>query len=65
VSTYELEGEPTPAELQLLLRAALLEASPQEHGRARARQALGRLTGGLLMTAAAVAAYDLTLVAGL
>lgn len=51
-------------ELELALRAAVLQASPAAHGRERARRATRTLVTGLASLAGAVAAYDLLLLAG-
>ena len=55
---------PSRVELELALRAAVLQASPREHGRERARRTTRSLVTGLASVAAAVAAFDLFLLAG-
>ena len=64
MTTTTYDAGPSRAELELLLRAAVLAASPQEHGRERARRATGSLLKGLALVAATVAAYDLALLVG-
>jgi hypothetical protein len=57
-------GGPSRVELELLMRAAARAATPQEHGREQARRARGNMVRGLTTVATAVAAYDLSLLAG-
>ena len=54
-------GTPSRVELELALRAAVLQASPVEHGRERARRATRTLVAGLASVAGAVAVFDLFL----
>lgn len=54
-------GTSTRVELELALRTAVLQASPREHGRERARGATRKLVTGLASVAGAVAAFDLSL----
>jgi hypothetical protein len=51
-------------ELDLMLRAALLQASPAEAGRQRARQISHGVVRGLASLAALITAYDVALLLG-
>lgn len=64
MTTTTLERGPARAELELALRAAVLAASPREHGRERAVRATRTLTVGLATAATAVAGLDLVLLVG-
>ena len=55
---------PSRVELELALRAAVLQASPAQHGRERAARATRTLVTGLASVAGAVAAFDLFLLLG-
>ena len=59
--TTTLPAPVSRAELELLLRAAVLEASPRQHGQERARRVTTRLAGRLAALAAAIAAFDVLL----
>jgi hypothetical protein len=55
---------PSRVELDLMLRAALLQASPAEVGRQRARRISHGAVLGLASLAALVTTYDLALLLG-
>ncbi len=62
VATMTIESStPSRVELELALRAAVLQASPSEHGRERARRATHALVNGLASLAGVVAVFDLFL----
>jgi hypothetical protein len=63
MSTATHEG-PSRVELELLMRAAMRAASPQEHGREQARRTKGNMVRGLTALATAVGGYDLSLLVG-
>ena len=64
MSTSTIDLQPSRVELELLLRAAVLAASPAEHGREQGRRMTRTLQSALVSVAALVTAYDLTLLAG-
>lgn len=64
MTTTTYDAGPSRPELEMLLRAAVLAASPQEHGREQARRTTGSLLKGLALVAAVLAAYDLALLVG-
>lgn len=61
MTTVTLGSEPCRAELELALRAALLQAGPREVGRDRARRATSRLVGALSGIAGVIALLDVAL----
>ena len=61
MSTTTLPAPVSRAELELLLRAAVLESSPRQHGQERARLVTTRLARRLGVVAAAIAAFDVML----
>lgn len=63
MATISIQNEPSRVELELALRAAVLQASPREHGRERARRTTDLLLRGLLGVACLVGAWDLLLLA--
>ena len=65
MTTTTLPLEPSRAELQMMLRAAVLDASAREHGREQATRVTGSVTKGLGVLATAVGLYDLALLAGI
>ena len=64
MTTMTLGSEPSRVELELALRAALLQAGPREVGRERAQRATARLVAFLSTTAALVALLDVALLLG-
>lgn len=64
MATISINGELSRAELELALRAAVLQASPREHGRERARRTTDLMLRGLLGVAGAVGLLDLLLLTG-
>lgn len=65
MTTTTLDVPPSRAELHLAMRAAVLSASPREHGRQQARRVSTRLAGAIGGLAAVVGGYDLLLLAGI
>lgn len=65
MTTTTLTLEPSRAELQMMLRAAVLQASAREHGREQATRLTGSVTKGLGVLATVVGLYDLALVTGI
>jgi hypothetical protein len=61
MTTPTLDCSPTRAELELLMRMAVLQAGTRNVGRERAARVTHRLSGRLAAVAAAVAVYDLGL----
>lgn len=65
MTTVTLPAPPSRVELELMLRAAVLEASPQEHGRQQAGRVTRSLVRSLCALAGAVGVYDLALLLNL
>ena len=63
MTTTTYETGPSRVELELSMRAAVLAASPREHGRERARRTTRSLTVGLVSVAGLVALYDVAILA--
>ena len=64
MTTMTLGDGPSRVELELALRAAVLQAGPGEVGRERACRTTSRLTTSLSAVAALVALLDVALLAG-
>lgn len=65
MTTTTLTLEPSRAELQMMLRAAVLQASAREHGREQATRVTGSVTKGLGVLAAVVGLFDVALLMGI
>lgn len=65
MTTTTLPLEPSRAELQMMLRAAVLQASAREHGREQATRVTGSMTKGLGVLATVVGLYDVALLLGI
>lgn len=61
MTTMSLGTDPSRVELELALRAAVLQAGPREVGRERARRTTSRLVGGLSTVAGLLALLDIAL----
>lgn len=65
MTTTTLPFEPSHAELHMMLRAAVLQASAREHGREQATRVTGSMTKGLGVLATVVGLYDVALLLGI